>query len=116
MGCTCQSEWNVGSDVANHLGQILLRLVEPGNVSTLSYIRCRALARPPRPPLSLDIQVQRPDQLEERIILGFHVPFLVPVVSPYQLAYEDLYFKQSEVEANAHPLPSSETRLLKRSF
>lgn len=67
-----------------------------------------ALARIHLPLLRPYIEVYRPNELKERIVVRFWVAFFQPLVSPDQQAHEDLDLLQREVEADAHPLAGGE--------
>jgi hypothetical protein len=66
------------------------------------------LTRPNLPLLRPHIQIDRANQLEERIIIGFWISFFQPLVPPNQQTHEDFDLLEREVEANAHPLASGE--------
>jgi hypothetical protein len=64
--------------------------------------------RPNLPLLRPHIQIDRTNQLEERIIVGFWVSLFQPLVPPHQQTHEDFDLLECEVEANAHPLAGGE--------
>lgn len=64
-----------------------------------------------RPGLALlgrDIQIDRSNQLEVGVVFRVNVSFLLPVVTPDELANKYLDFKQCKVEADTHPRTSTE--------
>ena len=67
------------------------------------------LTRVDLPPLRPDVQVDRADQLEERIVVCFWLAFFKPLVAPDQQADEDFDLLKSKVEADAHSLTGGET-------
>lgn len=61
------------------------------------------------PLLRPHVQIDRTNELEERIIIRLWFSFFQPLVPPDQQTHEDLDLLQREVEADAHPLASGET-------
>ena len=55
------------------------------------------------------IEIDRTNELEERIIIRLGLSFFQPLVPPDKETHEDLDLLQCEVEADAHPLASGET-------
>ena len=55
------------------------------------------------------VQIDRANELEERIIIRFWFSFFQPLVPPDQQTHEDLDLLQCEVEADTHSLASRET-------
>lgn len=76
------------------------------NISSHNTI---ALARIHLPLLRPNVQIDRTNELEERIIIRLRITFFQPSVPPDQQANENLDLLQCEVEADAHPLASGET-------
>ena len=68
-----------------------------------------ALTRVDLPLLCAHIQVDRPDELEERIVVCFRFAFFQPLVAPDQQADENLDLLEGKVEADAHSLAGGET-------
>jgi hypothetical protein len=76
---------------------------------TISCHNTIALAGINLPLLCPHIQIDGPNELEERIVIRFWISFFQPLVPPDQQAHEDFDLLQCEVEADAHPLASGET-------
>ena len=70
----------------------------------ISIYRLFARTRPGFPFVRSNVQVDGPDKLEERVVLRFDLPFLLPVIPPHKLAHEDLDLEQGKVETNTGPL------------
>jgi hypothetical protein len=67
------------------------------------------LTRPHLPLLRPHIQIDRTNQLEERIVIGFRISLFQPLVPPHQQTHEDFDLLEREVETDAHPLAGGET-------
>lgn len=93
-----KESWISHSKVISYVQDDLLK-TNAALKSTTILFRLRG---PLHPPLRLDIQVVRPDQLEVWIIFDRTVLCQGELVAPDEFGQEDLYLLQSKVESNAH--------------
>lgn len=81
--------------------------------SALRYSQCRysfLIPRRPRPlctSLRRDVKIQRPDQLELRIVLNGLQSLPREFIPIHQLGQQNLHFQQGKVESNAPARPRS---------